>query len=222
VGIPRRWGHGRRQRPRIGRPDRGESPIGEGVEYDNLGRITSLPGADAGGHTLTTSYFSNEMVASQSQNGITNTFALDATGRQRQRTQTGGGLEGAEIFHYAGGSDSPAWTQRGSTWTRNITGIGGELAAVQESGKEAVLQLCDLHGLRPQLRGGSSGTPAWGIPIPRSGEYLVPWATWAGNPIRGAWGFIGRLRRSGRGVAPGNERGPMSTFTEASESDSIS
>ena len=55
-------------------------------------------------------------------------------------------LEGAEVFHYAGGLDSPAWTQRGSTWTRNIAGIGGELAAVQESGKEAVLQLTDLHG----------------------------------------------------------------------------
>jgi RHS repeat-associated protein len=86
------------------------------------------------------------MVATQSQGAITNTFQLDAALRQRQRTQTGGGLEGAEIFHYAGGSDSPAWTQRGSSWTRNVTGIGGELAAVQESGKEPVLQLTDLHG----------------------------------------------------------------------------
>ena len=106
----------------------------------------ACPAADAGGSTLTTSYFSNDMVASQSQGAITNTYQLDAALRQRQRTQTGGGLEGTEIFHYAGGSDSPAWTQRGSTWTRNIAGIGGELAAVQESGKEAVLQLTDLHG----------------------------------------------------------------------------
>jgi RHS repeat-associated protein len=117
-----------------------------GITYDNFGRITSLPAADAGGSTLTTSYFSNDMVASQSQGAITNTFQLDAALRQRERTQTGGGLEGAEIFHYAGGSDSPAWTQRGSSWTRNIAGIGGELAAVQESGKEAVLQLTDLNG----------------------------------------------------------------------------
>ncbi len=126
--------------------DSGDRLIGSGITYDNFGRITSLAGSYAGGSTLTNSYFSNDMVASQTQGAITNTFQLDAALRQRQRTQTGGGLEGAEIFHYAGPSDSPAWTQRGSTWTRNIAGIGGELAATQESGKEAVLQLTDLHG----------------------------------------------------------------------------
>jgi RHS repeat-associated protein len=126
--------------------DTGDRLLATGLTYDNFGRITSLPAADAGGNTLTTSYFSNDMVASQSQGAITNTFQLDAALRQRQRTQTGGGLEGAEIFHYAGETDSPVWTQRGSTWTRNIVGIGGELAATQESGKEPVLQLTDLHG----------------------------------------------------------------------------
>jgi hypothetical protein len=132
-----------------------DGEIKEGLTYDNFGRITSLPAADAGGSALTTSYFSNDMVASQSQGAITNTFQLDATLRQRQRTQTGGSLEGAEVFHYAGPSDSPAWTQRGSSWTRNVTGIGGELAAVQESGKEPVLQLTDRHavGTSRELRG---------------------------------------------------------------------
>jgi RHS repeat-associated protein len=122
--------------------DSGDRLIGTGVTYDNFGRITSLPSAYAGPGTLTTSYFSNDMVASQTRLGVTNTFQLDAALRQRQRTQT----EGAEVFHYASSSDSPAWTQRGSTWTRNIVGIGGELAAVQESGKEPVLQLSNLHG----------------------------------------------------------------------------
>jgi YD repeat-containing protein len=116
--------------------DTGDRLLAAGITYDNFGRITSLPAGDAGGSTLTTSYFSNDMVASQSQGAITNTFQLDAALRQRQRTQTGGGLEGAEVFHYAGETDSPAWTQRGSTWTRNITGIGGELAAVQEAAKK--------------------------------------------------------------------------------------
>jgi RHS repeat-associated protein len=116
-----------------------------GIAYDELGRITNLPGSLAGGKELTTSYFANDMVASQSQNGVTNTFQLDASLRQRQRLQ-GGGLEGAEVFHYDGRSDSPAWTERGSTWTRSIIGIGGELAAIQESGKEITLQLTNLHG----------------------------------------------------------------------------
>jgi hypothetical protein len=72
------------------------------------------------------------MVATQEQNLVTNTFQLDATGRQRQREQTGG-VAGVEIFHYDGSGDSPSWTSLGTTWSRNITGFGGELAAVQES-----------------------------------------------------------------------------------------
>jgi len=119
--------------------------ISEGLVYDNFGRITKLPGSLAGGKELTTSYFANDMVASQSQNGVTNTFELDASLRQRSRLQAGG-LEGMEVFHYDGASDSPAWTERGTTWTRNIVGIGGELSAVQESGKEITLQLTNLHG----------------------------------------------------------------------------
>ncbi|MFL5873123.1 MAG: DNRLRE domain-containing protein [Solirubrobacterales bacterium] len=154
----------------------------EGITYDDFGRITNLPGSLAGGKTLTTEYFANDMVATQSQNGVTNTFQLDATLRQRQRLQAGG-LEGTEVFHYAGPGDSPSWTERGSTWTRSIPGIGGELVAVQESGKEVELQLTNLHGdvvakaaLNPEVTslkgtfsydefgnptGGSAGRFAW-------------------------------------------------------------
>jgi RHS repeat-associated protein len=116
-----------------------------GPTYDAWGRITSLPAEYAGGKALTTSYFANDMVATQSQGGVTNTFQLDATGRQRRREQTGG-VTGVEIFHYDGPSDSVAWTSLGSTWSRNITGIGGELAAVQESSGTTTFQLADLHG----------------------------------------------------------------------------
>jgi len=116
-----------------------------GVVHDNFSRITTLPASDAGGQSLTTSYFATNTIATQSQGGLTNTFELDAIGRQRSRLQ-GGGLEGTEVFHYDNPGDSPAWTERGSAWTRNIVGIGGELAAVQESGKEITLPLTNLHG----------------------------------------------------------------------------
>jgi RHS repeat-associated protein len=125
--------------------DAADRLIGSEIAYDSFGRITNLPGTYAGGKTLTSSYFSNDMVASQSQNGITNTFTLDASLRQRSRLQ-GGGLEGTEIFHYDGPSDSPAWTERGSAWARSIVGIGGELVAVQESGNEITLRLTNLRG----------------------------------------------------------------------------
>jgi RHS repeat-associated protein len=126
--------------------DSADRLLGEGLTYDAFGRITSLPAGDAGGHALTTSYYSTDMVATQAQNGITNSYELDATGRQRARLQGGGGLEGTEVFHYDGPSDGVAWTERGTTWTRDITGIGGELAAIQESGGGVTFQLTDLHG----------------------------------------------------------------------------
>jgi RHS repeat-associated protein len=126
--------------------DSADRLLGSGLTYDSFGRITNLPASYAGGKALETSYFANDMVQSQSQNGITNTFQLDATLRQRQRLQGGGGLEGVEVFHYDGGSDAPAWTERGSTWTRNVTGLGGELAAIQESSGTTTMQLTNLHG----------------------------------------------------------------------------
>jgi len=125
--------------------DSADRLLGEGITYDDFGRITNLPAAFAGGKALSTTYFSTDMVASQSQNGVTNTYQLDGSLRQRQRLQAGG-LTGTEIFHYAGPSDSPSWTERGATWTRNILGIGGELTAIQESGTEIALQLTNLHG----------------------------------------------------------------------------
>jgi RHS repeat-associated protein len=127
--------------------DSADRLIGEGVEYDDLGRITELPGEYAGGGTLTTSYFVNDLTRSQSQDGITNTYELDASLRQRERVREGGAKEGIEIYHYAGGSDSPAWIDEGeSKWTRNIAALGGSLGAIQTSEGEVTLQLADMHG----------------------------------------------------------------------------
>jgi RHS repeat-associated protein len=117
----------------------------EGPTYDPWGRITILPAEFAGGKELKTSYFSNDMVATQSQGLITNTFQLDATGRQRQREQAGG-VAGLEVLHYDGPGDSPSWSALGSTWSRDISGIGGELAAIQESTGSTTFKLTDLHG----------------------------------------------------------------------------
>lgn len=125
--------------------DTGDRLIDSGTTYDKFGRITTLPAGDAGGSTLYTSYFSNDMVESQTQGGVENSFQLDASGRQRQRLQAGG-LQGTEVFHYAGASDSPAWTVRGASWSRNVAGIAGELAAVQDSASGVALQLTNLHG----------------------------------------------------------------------------
>jgi RHS repeat-associated protein len=127
--------------------DTADRLIGESVEYDSLGRITGLPSAYSGGGKLTTSYYVNDLTRSQTQDGITNTYNLDATLSQRERIRTGGTEAGTEIYHYAGGSDSPAWVDEGEgSWSRSIAVLGGSLGAIQTSSGEVTLQLADLHG----------------------------------------------------------------------------
>ncbi len=126
--------------------DTADRLIGEGVEYDGLGRITSLPAKYSGGGKLTTSYYVNDLTHSQTQDGITNTYNLDASLRERERVRTGGSEAGTEIYHYATGSDSPAWTQEGTAWSRNIAALDGSLGAIQRSNGEVTLQLANMHG----------------------------------------------------------------------------
>jgi RHS repeat-associated protein len=155
----------------------------EGPTYDAWGRITSLPEEFAGGKPLTTTYFANDMVASQTQNGVKNTFQLDATGRQRQREQTGG-VAGIEVFHYDGPGDSPSWTSLGSTWSRNVSGMGGELAAIQESSGTTTFKLTDLHG--DAVASASSS--------PTAKELLATYRfTEFGEPVAGSAGRFGWL-----------------------------
>jgi RHS repeat-associated protein len=125
--------------------DTGDRLISAGVVYDSLGRITSLPSAFAGGATLATTYFVNDLIRTQTQSGLTNTYSLDAARRQRQVVQAGT-KSGTEVYHYANGSDTPAWTQEGTNWTRNIPTIGGSLGAIQKSSGEITLQIADMRG----------------------------------------------------------------------------
>jgi RHS repeat-associated protein len=154
-----------------------------GPTYDGWGRITKLPGADAGGKELVTSSFGSNMVATQTQGTVTNTFQLDASGRQRAREQAGG-VAGLEIFHYDGPSDSVAWTELGTTWSRNISGIGGELAAVQESSGTTTFKLTNLHG-DVVASASSSPTAMKLLATYRSDEF--------GEPVSGSSGRYGWL-----------------------------
>lgn len=129
--------------------DTADRLIGEGVEYDHLGRITSLPASYSGGGKLSTTYYVNNLTRSQTQDGITNTYDLDSSLRQRRRVRTGGSGAGTEIYHYTGSADSPAWTEEigaETTWTRNISAIGGALGALERSNGEVTLQLSDMQG----------------------------------------------------------------------------
>ncbi len=125
--------------------DTADRLIGSGIVYDSLGRMTALPSTHSGGGTLSTSYYVNNQIKSQVQDGLTNTYELDSAGRQRKRTRSGS-QSGTEVYHYAGGSDTPAWIQEGANWTRNVSALGGALGAVQQSSGDVTLQLADMHG----------------------------------------------------------------------------
>jgi RHS repeat-associated protein len=175
--------------------DTGDRLIGAGITYDNLGRITSLGAAYAGGEALTTSYYVNNLVRSQSQNGLTNTYELDATLRQRKSTQSGT-KTGSSVFHYAGSGDSPAWTAEGANWSRNIGGFEG-VAAVQESSGTTTLQLTDLHGDivgTASLESGATGP----LSTNKFNEFGVPGQT--SGPRLGWLGGSGRRMEMPSGV----------------------
>jgi hypothetical protein len=127
-----------------------------GMTYDPLGNVTKLPSGDAEGHALESSFYVDNAVATQTQNGVTNDYYMDPDGRVRET------ITGAKkaISHYDGSGEAVAWTCEGSEkaetcestakWTRNIPGIDGTLTAV-ENGKGAtiettILQLHDLEG----------------------------------------------------------------------------
>jgi RHS repeat-associated protein len=119
-----------------------------GVSYNTFGDITALPAADAGGTTddeLTSTYYVDNQLASQTQEGQTIGYNLDPAGRTREIVDTGKKASDT-INHYAGPGDSPAWTKTSSEWTRNIPGITGSLSAIQNNGETPVLQLTNLHG----------------------------------------------------------------------------
>jgi RHS repeat-associated protein len=117
-----------------------------GTTYNNFGDITSLPGADAEGEVLTNTYYADGQAASQAQNEQTIGYNLDPAGRTRETVATGKKTSDI-VSHYAGPRSGPSWTANTSgETTRNILGIDGELAAIQNNSEAPVLQFANLHG----------------------------------------------------------------------------
>ncbi|MFN8077300.1 MAG: RHS repeat-associated core domain-containing protein [Kineosporiaceae bacterium] len=120
-----------------------------GLVYDAFGRITTLPSADtadAGGN-VTIGYYTNDMVRTQTRGTTTTTHTLDPAGRLATRATTGGATL---TNHYDdASSDSPDWITEdaaGTTWTRNITGIDGNLAATINQAGAITWQVTNEHG----------------------------------------------------------------------------
>jgi RHS repeat-associated protein len=124
------------------------SGSGNNYSYDAFGRALSVPAADAGGQTLSASYYVDDRVRSLTQGGVTKTYTNDPAGRIRLTQTTS---QPDQIEHYSGDSDSPSWTAIGaSNWQRYVPDIDGSLCANQQgSGGTAgqlTYELTNIHG----------------------------------------------------------------------------
>jgi RHS repeat-associated protein len=117
-----------------------------GYSYDAFGRITAAPGADTGGTgTFSASYYVNDLARSITQDGSTQTLDLDAQQRMSVKTRTVGSNTTAETYAYTDDSDSPAFTQTGSAFTRMVDGVAGA-DMVYDSGSGLRIQITNLRG----------------------------------------------------------------------------
>jgi len=126
--------------------DEADRLLGAGATYSTFGDITALPAVDAGGAELTSAFYVDNQLQSQTQSGTTTTYSLDPERRTRETISTGT-KAAAFVSHYSGAGDSPAWTMSsGGEATRYISGPDGQLAAVQKGSAAPELELTNLHG----------------------------------------------------------------------------
>lgn len=119
-----------------------------GVTYEEFGNTTALPANDAGGTTMTSSFYVDNQVYKQTQNGTTIEYQTDPEDRTRETVTSGGAETAKAISHYDGPGNALTWTLEPTTgkWTRNIPGIDGTLTATQTNTAAPVLLLHDLQG----------------------------------------------------------------------------
>jgi streptogramin lyase len=123
--------------------DEGNRLTDAGISYDAFGNVTKLSAADAEGHELVSTFYVDNAVATQSQNGVSNNYYLDPEGRVRE---TVSGINSI-VTHYDTPGEAVVWTsESGGKSTRNVAGIDGTLSATQTNGATPILQLHDLQG----------------------------------------------------------------------------
>jgi YD repeat-containing protein len=102
----------------------------------------------AGTGNLILGYYTNDLVRTQTQNGTTLTYGLDANGRLRSWTNSVTSV--TKTNHYSDGSgDSPDWiseTTDHTQWTRNITDLAGSLAATVDQAGSLTWLVTNIHG----------------------------------------------------------------------------
>ncbi|MFF8696726.1 DNRLRE domain-containing protein [Streptomyces sp. NPDC015144] len=127
--------------------DSADRLIAKGYTYDAFGRTTALPGA-------TVDYHVNDLVRRQATDTQRQTWTLDAAGRLGATTiedylDDAWTTSAVKTNHYDSDSDNPRWITESDTsgvLTRNVDGVGGDLAATTDKTGDTILQLTTIHG----------------------------------------------------------------------------
>ncbi|MHA7862046.1 RHS repeat-associated core domain-containing protein [Tessaracoccus sp. Y36] len=124
--------------------------------YDELGRQTSIPAADApnpAAGNITLGYYDTEEAKTISQGDITLTYGLDVSGRRATQTTTTGAAGQQVVNHYSDDSDNPAWitaTGDGTTSTTVYSDlVAGDLSMsiiIDDTGTRGELALVTPRG----------------------------------------------------------------------------
>ena len=122
--------------------------------YDAFGRATTSPALTATAAASTQEYYANDLIRSQTSGTERTTWSLDPGGRLLTATSdsnsTGVWVNGTvKTNHYDSTSDNPRWISEnatGTSITRYVDGIDGNLAASTTATGSPVLQLSDIHG----------------------------------------------------------------------------
>jgi RHS repeat-associated protein len=154
--------------------DTADRLLDTGTEYNPFGDIKTLNAADAGGSKLTSQYYVDGQVESQTQGEQTVGYDFDPGRRIREVVSTGK-ITATEIENYSGPGANPSWSSEPSgSWTRSIAGISDSLDAIQRNGETPVLQIANLHGDIVATAYNSETPTTLASTIGEANEYGVP------------------------------------------------
>jgi RHS repeat-associated protein len=164
-----------------------------------MGRTTTVPAVDtydtnSSPTSLAMTYYADDMVHTEAQDGITDSFTLDPAQRILGETNSSTGVTATNI--YSDGSDSPAWTSNSNgSWSRDISDLSGNLAEIHTSSDNGTptLELTNLHG--DVVATAPDNTTNGGYAnYNESTEFGVPRA--ATGPSGAEYGWLGGKQRS--------------------------
>ena len=81
------------------------------MEYETFGNQTKIPAADAGEHEMTASFYVDNQIAIQKQNGETTSYTYDPAGRTEE-TVSEGATKATVVNHYAEPGEAMSWAAK--------------------------------------------------------------------------------------------------------------